>query len=504
MAGPEGIKLPPSAVDAGPPPEGWATARAMNPLEALMWRMESDPKLRSPVTAVYLLDQAPDWDRLMAALEWGTRIVPRARMHAVEPPLGLAEPVWAVDPRFDLGYHARRVQVPAPGTFEQALEIAQGIAMRPFDRARPPWETVLLEGLEEGRAVWVLKMHHSLTDGLGGVQLGMLLHSRRREHTEGKVMPAPPEPEPLDPMGALADRVEDRLRRAPEELVGGARRAAGIAGALASRPQDAVGGALRLGRSFGRMLAPPPCPPSPLLRGRSLSWRFGALECELDDIKRAGRAGGGTLNDAYSAALLGGLRRYHEEQGKPIDELPMAMPINVRAGDHPMGGNRFAGTRFAAPIGVADPAERVALLRELVLNARSEPALEAMGALAGVLSRVPAPLAARWYGAQSQNIDLQASNVPGSPVPMYIAGARIDRIYPYGPLPGCAVMVALLSHAGTCCIGINVDAAAVTEHELFMDCMREGLDEVLALGSADGAQTATPDGRDPRAVDARL
>ena len=108
----------------------------------------------------------------------------------------------------------------------------------------------------------------------------------------------------------------------------------------------------------------------------------------------------------------------------------MAMPISLRAGDHPMGGNRFAGARFAAPVGEPDPAERMALLHELVLNARSEPALDAIGALAPALSRVPAPLAARWYGAQSQNIDLQASNVPGLALPDYIAGARIDRISP--------------------------------------------------------------------------
>jgi hypothetical protein len=181
----------------------------------------------------------------------------------------------------------------------------------------------------------------------------------------------------------------------------------------------------------------------------------------------------------------------------------MAMPINIRAGDHPMGGNRFAGSRFAAPVGVEDPAERIALVREFVLTARAEPALDAMGALAGVLSRIPAPLAARWYAAQSQNIDLQASNVPGAPVSLYIAGARIERVYPFGPLPGCAVMVGLLSHAGTCCIGINVDAAAVTNQPLFMECLQAGLHEVLALGASGGAAAPERDGHDPARADAQ-
>jgi hypothetical protein len=62
-----------------------------------------------------------------------------------------------------------------------------------------------------------------------------------------------------------------------------------------------------------------------------------------------------------------------------------------------------------------------------------------------------------------------------------MAGARIERIYPFGPLPGCAVMAGMLSHNGVCCIGINMDTAAVTDPTAFMECQQEGLDEVLAL-----------------------
>jgi diacylglycerol O-acyltransferase / wax synthase len=62
-----------------------------------------------------------------------------------------------------------------------------------------------------------------------------------------------------------------------------------------------------------------------------------------------------------------------------------------------------------------------------------------------------------------------------------MAGARIERLFPFGPLPGCAVMATLVSHDGTCCIGINCDPAAVTDPALFFDCLQGGLDEVLEL-----------------------
>jgi len=99
-----------------------------------------------------------------------------------------------------------------------------------------------------------------------------------------------------------------------------------------------------------------------------------------------------------------------------------------------------------------------------------------------VLYRVPPPLFARWYAGQTAKVDLQASNVAGLPWDAYIAGAKIERMLPFGPVPGCAVMATLLSYAGTCSIGISCDAAAVTDPDLFMACLRRGLDEVRALG----------------------
>ena len=479
-------RLPETNEEAWEAAGSWGTSAEMSPFEALMWRAESDPRLRAPMTLVDLLDEPPDWDRLVAAHDWGTRLVPRARQRVVDPPLHLGAPVWAVDPEFDLHYHLRRAQVPPPGTLAQVLEIAEKTAMTPFDRARPLWEALLLEGLEGGRAAYIFKIHHSVTDGLGGVQLLSLLHSRHREPSPHKPLPEPPAPARLSPLSALGEQVRRRLLGAPRDAQNLVGSGVAVLSRIAAEPADAVGGAVRFGRSLQRVLAPPPAPPSPLLRNRSLSWRFVTLECAVDTLRAAGRAAGGTLGDAYVAALLGGFRRYHEAFGVSIDEMPMAMPISLRQNDHPMGGNRFAGARLAAPVGEADPAERIRLVHDFVLGARAEPAADALGLIAPALNLVPTPLITRWYAAQTGGLDLQASNVPGIPYPVYIAGARIERMYPFGPLPGCAVMAALVSHVDTCCIGINCDAAAITDVDLFHDCLGAGLTEVLALAQSTG------------------
>jgi hypothetical protein len=105
-----------------------------------------------------------------------------------------------------------------------------------------------------------------------------------------------------------------------------------------------------------------------------------------------------------------------------------------------------------------------------------------MGMIAPALSRLPGALISQVAGGLTRANDLQASNVPGIREPVFLAGARIERMYGLGPLPGCASMVTLVTHGETCCIGVNVDLAAVTQPERFGVCLEQGFAEVLALG----------------------
>jgi WS/DGAT/MGAT family acyltransferase len=455
----------------------------LNGLEALMWRAEADPRLRSPLTVIEVLDRVPDWNRLHAAHDWGSRMVPRFRQRVVEPPLGLGAPVWELDPEFDLANHLRRDRLAPPGDLRALLDLAAELASAPFDRDRPPWEAVLVEGLERERAAYILKLHHSATDGLGGVQLLDMLHSDRREPSPEKPQPALPVASGRGGAPLLVAQLARTLGGVPGEAVRAGRDVLGIAAKVAARPRATVGEAARFARSLEQLLAEP-AEPSPLLEPRSLKWRFEALDVPLSDLRAGGKAAGGTVNDAFIAALLGAFGRYHEAFGVAIEAIPMAIPVSLRRAEDPLGGNRITALRFAAPVAEADPARRIRLVHELVARKRSDPAVEALGLIVPMIGRLPAPLLSRLAGRLTQSNDLQASNVPGITRPVYIAGARITHVYPFGPLPGCAAMITLVSHEGNCCIGANLDAAAFVEPELFEACLHDGFAEVLSVANA--------------------
>ena len=205
------------------------------------------------------------------------------------------------------------------------------------------------------------------------------------------------------------------------------------------------------------------------------------LECPLAQLRAAAKRAGGSVNDAYLAALLGGLRRYHERHGVDIDELPITVPVSLRRSDDPMGGNKFAGAMLSAPIGIVDPAERVAALRGAILAQLAEPALDSFSVLTPLVNRLPSGVGAAVMGLGAVT-DLSASNMPGLPYDVFMAGARVERVFPFGPLPGVAVMAAMVSHMGTCCIGLNIDGSGITDVDVLMESMQEGLDEVLAIG----------------------
>jgi diacylglycerol O-acyltransferase len=461
----------------------WGGGPHLSAFEGVMWRAERDPRTRSKAVLVEVLDSEPEWDRLVAAHRRIVRRIARLRERIVEPTLPLVQPSWSADPHFGLGYHLQRARLPEPGTFRQLLDLAQSVHLRPLDPARPPWEAVLVEGLEGGRAAYLLKFHHSLADGMGLIQLLSLGHSPTAKRPTGR------EPEDLEeaacspvvsPTGILTRGLRRQVAATPSRLVGGS---LSIAGRLLRDPGGTIRETVQYGASLRRVLTPPPAERSPALRGSGRSFHYEVLDVPLADLRAAGKAAGGSLNDAYVAALLGAFRRYHEHVGADVGHMPVGLPVSLRRADDPAGGNRFGGARFAAPVAEPDPRERIRAVREFMLNAREEPALAYLDFVAPVISLLPTSLLVELTAGIADSQDFQASNVPGLGHPVYLSGSQITQMYAFGPLPGCAAMFALLSYAGTCCIAANLDPDAFAEPELFGRCLHEGFDEVLALAA---------------------
>jgi len=450
--------------------------------DAFAFRMERDPLLRSTITAVFLLDRAPDWDRLVERVERATRVAPTFRARLEPSPVALAAPRWVLDPDFDPAWHLRRVAAPRPRTLETVLELARVSAMAAFDPARPLWELTLVEGLEGGQAALLLKVHHALTDGVGGLALAEHVVDRSRRPAD--LGPLPPLPEPDDD-GGLVGAVADGVGRWARVATGAAAVAPRALGRALRDPVGAVRSSARTVGSLARFLRPVAVTRSPIMTERRLRWDLQRLDVPLDALRAAGKAADGTLNDAFLAAVTGGLRCYHERHGSAVCTLRVTMPINMRRPEDPVAGNRITLVRFDVPVAEPDPVRRMREIGEQAAAWRREPALGFSQAAAGLLNLLPVPVTA----GMLKHVDLLASNVPGFSQRVYVAGARVDAMYAFGPTVGAAANLTLMSYVDTCHLAITTDQGAVPDPAVFLECLRAGFDEVLDLVGA-----ATPPG----------
>jgi WS/DGAT/MGAT family acyltransferase len=447
--------------------------------DALLWRAGRDPGLRSTTAAIALLDRAPDPDSLVSRLARATREIPRLRQRVIDLPRAISTPVWAFDPHFDLGYHLSFVRAAGDGSLRALLDFAAHAAMRGFDPARPLWEFVVVEELEDGRAALVQKLHHAVTDGVGGALLMQRVYDREGGEHEP---PAPSSRRPAAPetaLGLLAEALAESLARESRRL----RRAPGQLVRAALHPLAAARAAVEDLRSLGHVLAPKLGPLSPVMRDRSARYRFDAFGVSLEALKSAAHAAGGRLNDAFLAALASGWRRYHARQGAPVARLRMTLPISLRtAGSAAIAGNRILLSRLDLPVGGRDPRRRIRRIHRLVAAERAQPARSYVEEIARLLNLLPAAVLVPAFGMLARSSDFVASCVPGVPFALRMAGARVESFFAFGPPAGSAANVTLFSYLDEATVGINADPAAVAAPALLTACMREGFDEVLKLG----------------------
>lgn len=475
-------------MDPVPSAAPFASEPRMSDADALLWNIEKDPLLRSTITSILVLDGPPDRDRLLRRIERASRRTVRLRQRVVSLPLSVAPPRWEIDPHFDLRYHVRWIRALGEGQMPELFRLAEPIAMQGFDRARPLWELTVVEGLADGRAALIGKIHHTITDGIGGLRLQDELLDAERHPA------APPEDEPL-PAAPPAPRISDGRRIADavvDETIrharGGWRTAAALAASAGRLGRDPVGvatGTVRTATSLARMLTPAIEPRSPLLAGRSLSLRFGHLALPLEPLEQAARLVSGELNDPILAGLAGGLARYHDAGGHTVDAVRLAMPVDrVEDPDHPRRSavtSRFAPMRFLLPLDLQDPLERLGAIRVLVNRHRSEPGLGLSAPLANLVNRLPVTATTALCGSLLRGVDVIAAPVCHPPRARYLAGAAIDAQVAFGPLAGASMSTMTVIGEDDVHLGLTMDAAAIPDPDVLTECLHDGFDEVLKL-----------------------
>jgi diacylglycerol O-acyltransferase len=421
-------------------------------------------------------------EAIVRRLQTRLHLVPRFRQRIEEQALGLAGPVWVDDPDFDAAWHVRRTTLPAPGgDAELAAFVAQEMSRR-LDRTRPLWEVHYVEGLQGGRIALLYKMHHAIADGLGAIAVGALLFDPTPEPMEVPPPPADEREEETGGLGAALKAVATApLTRAQRMLVESTQRA------LDANPLTAAEAAKR-GVGLARELAKarPQAPDTPLNRPISANRRFGLARVGLSPLKQAGKAAGGTVNDAVLAVVAGMLRRYLDVAGWEFrGQRPVAlMPVSMRApGDNGVG-NAISTVFVDLPVEIDDPVERIRAISAETKALKESQAVQAGALIAGVAGAIPPVLASTVARAMSgaRAFNLVVSNVPGPQQPFYLDGSRLLELYPIIPLNPArqGLSVGIISYDGRVFFGLLADRNLDPPLEVATDALGDALRELLA------------------------
>ena len=446
----------------------------ISPVDAFTLTLERDPLLRATIVAVAAFDRPPDWDTLRHRIDRASRLAPRFREKLITVPFGLAPQRWVVDENFDLSLHLHRMRVPDGGDLREVLDVARAAGLTAFDHDRPLWEFTLVEGLPDGRAALVMKLHHALTDGVGGIEIAAHVVDLEREPATRASMPPAPAPRDhglLEVVGDTVDHHRRRLTDAGEDLL---RSAPGMLRDWATDPIGTATSTVDTVRAVARFVRPVTRTASPVMSGRRPLRHYDQLDVDLAGLAEAAHAVGGTLNDAFLAGIAGGMRRYHEHHFALVDHLVVSMPISVRREGDDIGGNRVTVERFDLPVAEADPARRMVEIGRICRELRHDPAIPWSEAVSSVLNLLPVDVTA----GMLKHVDLLASNVAGFGDEVFIGGALLESFHVFGATLGSAANITLMSYRDTCHLGINTDSGAVLDPDTFLDCLREGFAEV--------------------------
>ncbi|HEV8096795.1 MAG TPA: wax ester/triacylglycerol synthase family O-acyltransferase [Burkholderiales bacterium] len=416
-------------------------------------------------------------------------------------PFGLAEPVWIEDDDIDLDFHVRSVTLRRPGTMAQLDQLVARLHSTLLDRSRPLWEMIVIDGLENGQVAFYSKAHHSGVDGKAGVELAKVLYDVSAEIRE-----VPP---PRRARGGQSYQlgVAELLQAAVEnsaqqylklaQLLPTAAKALGSAGSvLAARST------VRTERPLDLGLAPKTIFNVSITNQRSYS----TLSVPLARLKALGARVGGTVNTVVMAMCSSALRRFLKERNLlPKQSLIAMVPVSLRAAEDDSMNNQVSAIRVDLASEIDDLPARFkaihasseaakAVVRELKpvlgldIPVTGSPWL--MTGLASLLGRTE--LAARLPSVGNVAI----SNVPGPPMPLYMAGARMVHYYPVSiPYHGIGLNITVQSYAGSLEFGLTACRRVLSQEESYelVGYLKDALQEIDALPSVQGpaAEAAT-------------
>jgi diacylglycerol O-acyltransferase / wax synthase len=408
------------------------------------------------------------------------------RQRLVRLPLDLDHPYWIEDPEFDIEYHIRHIALPKPGDWRQLCIQVARLHSRPLDLSKPLWEFIIVEGLDNieglppGCFALVAKVHHAAIDGMSGVELSAAVHDL-----------SPDKPNRI----ANDDWKPDSLPGVADLLISSYFNSLRKPLQYAETMARAVPGLARLSQSVSKgdvSLQNQKLAPKTRLNGKVGPHRvFDAAPFPLAEVRKIkDKVEGGTVNDAILAIVGGGLRKYLEGRNElPAETLTAMAPISVRAeGEKAALGNLVSAMVVGLGTHIADPMERLRFVHAEAVNSKA--LTNAVGAriLTDFSQFMPAGLsgvAARLYtrvGAANQHapvFNTVVTNVPGSRVPLYFAGAKMVAMYGLGPVfDSMGLINTIYSYTDKIAISFTADRDMMPDPAAYAKALTDSFEEL--------------------------
>jgi WS/DGAT/MGAT family acyltransferase len=433
----------------------------------------------------------PGMEEFLEQIRRRLHLVPRYRHKLAHTAIDSGRPVWVDDPSFNLEYHVRHTALPAPGTFEQLQELTARIFSQQLDRSKPLWEMWLIEGLEDDRFALITKTHHSLIDGIAGVDLATVLFD---------ISADPPQiPNSGRPWQPHSEPGATQLLAAG--IAGAARAGLALAeGALdaLAHPERAMARVREAAEGIGEIVwaGLNPAPETPLNVPIGPHRRFVAVTAGLDDFKTVKNAFGGTVNDVVLAIVAGALRDFLIARGRRTEgvEMRALVPVSVRTeDDHGTAGNRIVVMRGPLPVYISDPLNRLRFVSQAMDGLKESK--QALGAevISGAQSFAPPTILAQAsrLNFSTRLFNLIVTNVPGPQFPLYVLGREMVTAIPVAFLPeNHALAIAIMSYNGQMNFGLLGDFDALHDIDTIAESIRSELERLLELARETAATPA--------------
>ncbi len=421
--------------------------------------------------------------------------VPQLRWRYVDVPFGLDRPSWVEARDIDPDYHIRRVALPKPGGRAELGDTVSRIISYKLDRSRPLWEAWCIEGLEGGRVAILHKMHHAIIDGVSGAGLADVLLDLQ----------------PTPRVSAVEVREEIAAERVPgpaEMLV------RGLANSAVRTPFRTVRFAQQTARQFvsavpvlrgDKPVSLPLTAPRSIFNSDPTNRReFATARVEFERIRAVKDAYGVKVNDVVLALVSGAMRSYLIARDElPHSTLIASCPVSLRdEADKDHVGNHVGNMFASLATDIDDPAERLMRIHVSTMSAKEMQKALAAHQIMGLTETTPPgliALAARMYtgvGLASRTppaASVVVSNVPGPPIPLYLAGGRLEALYPMGPLlMGMSLNVTALSIVGSVDFGFMSCPDIVPDLQSMADHVPVALAELEAAAPRKKGSRRTP------------